>query len=94
MFSDKKTDAILEIIKKSKLTASEKEELSEALKMYFTSILSHCEGRIFEKEQNITMLKYENERIKKKKFIKSMIGGIFAIIGFVSSILTIIGSIQ
>lgn len=94
MFSDEKSYAILEIIKKSKLTESEKKELTESFKIYFTSILSYSNGRIFEKDQKIAMLEYENVRIKKKKFITSIIGGIFAIIGFVSSILTIMGSMQ
>mgnify|MGYP000422306745 CR=1 FL=1 len=93
-FSDEKAKIILEKIQNSNITKDEKIYLDELFKNYFTSTLSFCDGRIFEKEQKIVQLTNEIEKLKKKKIVITLISGVFSIIGFISSVMTIIGYVN
>ena len=92
-FSDEKTKIILEKIQNSNIPKDEKNCLNDLFKSYFTSTLSFCDGRIFEKEQKIAQLTNEIKKLKKKKIVITLISGVFSIIGFISSVMTIIGSV-
>lgn len=90
MFSDKKISNIIDLLEKSKIEHTTKKNLHDSILICYNSVLSYCDGRIFEKNQEISRQKLVIENLKKKKWIIRIISGILSIIGLISSIITII----
>lgn len=78
IYNDEKLNAVINQL--------ENDNLKNEIKSLFRCINSYNDGRLFEKDQEISKLKNKMKKDKKLKIISFF----FGLIGFISSVITIV----
>ena len=92
IFENEELNKIVSSIENIKQSTDKSEavRLAEQTKNLFEKCIAWCNGRLFEKEAKIQTLEFENQKLGSRKWWSNFIG----IIGFVSSIITIVAWIN
>lgn len=92
-FKDERVEQMLLLVNQSLLSPENKTELCESIRSFVGSVFSFCDGRIFEKEQELSKKNFEIDKLTKKKWY-TRISWIVGLLGFISSIITIISFLR